>query len=181
MQTRRRRWLHEHDFFIRICADCTLHKRRGIRQGQHLWGEDSKKRHEEHRKDCWTDSDPQPANSCSHQTPLSLLSTTTWMEWTQRMSESQWGVAGDPGPDTTKLSSGLHHRDISEMLSLPKGPYHSMSKKKPKKLWGLGSRLFWLKHGLSLFLPNPLPQWITGHWNETNARKRNDNNDEGLM
>lgn len=82
MQTRRRRWLHEHDFFIRICADCTLHKRRGIRQGQHLWGEDSKKRHEEHRKDCWTDSDPQPANSCSHQTPLThyCLQQHEWNE-----------------------------------------------------------------------------------------------------
>lgn len=57
-------------FSIQIRADRPLHKGRGIRRWQHLLSEDSKKGHEECRKNCWTDSDPHPANSWSHQTAL---------------------------------------------------------------------------------------------------------------
>lgn len=45
------------------------------------------------------------------------------------MSESQWGVAGDPGPDTTKPSLDLQHRYISEMFSLLVPHNISMKKK----------------------------------------------------
>lgn len=96
MQTPRQNWLH--DSFVQICADCTLHKRHWIRLWQHLCSEDSKKSHEERRKDCWTDSDPHPANSCSCQTPLThcCLQQHKWNghNGCLRVSEERWATLG---------------------------------------------------------------------------------------